>query len=256
MFPSRARWGTQGISLIMAMAPLMKQVWLQSVKRFNLQEPSPDEPGGAPRALRGAHRNWSTSLRGSQRLRSVTDLVLAHRYVSDGIRWFPPLGSRLVCDPSSSRTTTATFASLKEMPINLSTLLPNCAKSNMMGCIDPSVVPDNPFKSLRLLNPGTSGRAARLHMVAFGCSLATQRHITRSGLHQSGQNMGLANWIWALQPQPRHPCGYLIVGILGSPPPALVCERGTASTWRRWSSRTQREFLEDHTRPATVPTVL
>lgn len=118
----------------------------------------------------------------------------------------------------------------KEMSINLSTLVPNCAKSNMLGCIYPSVVPDNPFKSLRLLKPGTSGRAARLHMVAFGCSLATQRHITRSGLHQSGQNMGLANRIWALQPQPHHPCGYLIVGILGSPPPDLVCERGTAST--------------------------
>ena len=51
------------------------------------------------------------------------------------MRWFPPLGSRLVCDPSSSRTTTATFASLEEMSINLSTLVPNCAKSNMLGCI-------------------------------------------------------------------------------------------------------------------------
>ena len=116
---------------------------------------------------------------------------------------------------------------LKEMSINLSTLVPNCAKSNMLGCIDPSVVPDNPFKSLRLLNPGTSGRAERLNMVAL-IGHAPSHH--EEWAAPEWPNMGLANRIWALQPQPHHPCGYLIVGILGSPPPDLDCERGTAST--------------------------
>ena len=87
----------------------------------------------------------------------------------------------------------------KEMPINLSTLVPNCAKSNMLGCIDPSVVPDNPFKSLRLLNPGTSGRAARLYtcwpLGAHWPRNVTSRGVgcTRVAKHGSSQqNMGIA----------------------------------------------------------------
>ena len=66
----------------------------------------------------------------------------------------------------------------------------------MLGCIDPSVVPDNPFKSLRLLNPGTSGRAERLNMVAL-IGHATSHHEEWAApewpKHGSSQlNMGIA----------------------------------------------------------------
>ena len=95
--------------------------------------------------------------------------------MSDGMRWFPPLVYGWFVIHQAVGPQLPLLLLWKEMPINLSTLVPNCAKSNMLGCIDPSVVPDNPFKSLRLLNPGTSGRAERLNMVAL-IGHATSHH--------------------------------------------------------------------------------
>ena len=55
--------------------------------------------------------------------------------MSDGMCWFPPLVYGWFVIHQAVGPQLPLLLLWKEMPINLSTLVPNCAKSNMLGCI-------------------------------------------------------------------------------------------------------------------------